>query len=106
MLPRRSTVLALLLVAVSTPASGQATSPTGGSVPAAAASDVSSIDAIISALYHVISGPAGVKRDWDRFRSLHLPEARLITTGFPQYNKRTQLADFKRWVCFEKSEPE
>jgi hypothetical protein len=29
----------------------------------------------------VISGPAGEERDWDRFRSLFLPEARLIPTG-------------------------
>ncbi len=49
--------------------------------PAANPSDVSSIDAIIAALYDVISGPAGEKRDWDRFRSLFVPEARLIPTG-------------------------
>ncbi len=40
--------------------------------------DVATIDAIISAMYAVISGPAGQKRDWDRFRSLFLPEARLV----------------------------
>lgn len=49
--------------------------------PEADPADVSSIDAIIEALYEVISGPAGEERDWDRFRSLHLPEARLIPTG-------------------------
>lgn len=43
--------------------------------------DVASIDAIIAALYDVISGPAGQKRDWDRFRSLFAPGARLIPTG-------------------------
>ncbi len=43
--------------------------------------DVASVDAIIAALYDVISGPAGQARDWDRFRSLHAPEARLIPTG-------------------------
>lgn len=43
--------------------------------------DVSSIDAIIAAIYDVISGPAGKKRDWDRMRSLFLPGARLIPTG-------------------------
>ncbi|CAN5143375.1 hypothetical protein BH18GEM1_BH18GEM1_03700 [soil metagenome] len=36
--------------------------------------DVESIDAIIGALYDVISGPAG-ERDWDRFRSLFAPGA-------------------------------
>ena len=43
--------------------------------------DVASIDAIIAALYDVISGPAGQKRNWDRMRTLFIPEARLIPTG-------------------------
>lgn len=43
--------------------------------------DIASVDAIIGALYDVISGPAGVKRDWDRMRSLFTPEARLTATG-------------------------
>ena len=41
--------------------------------------DVASVDALVSAYYEVISGPAGEARDWDRFRSLFLPEARFIT---------------------------
>ena len=45
--------------------------------PAANPADVSSIDSIVAALYDVISGPAG-KRDWNRFRSLFISEARLI----------------------------
>ncbi|MDH5760426.1 MAG: hypothetical protein OEZ65_12630 [Gemmatimonadota bacterium] len=46
------------------------------------AADVTSQDAIIEALYDVISGPAGEARDWDRFRSLFIPEgARLIPVG-------------------------
>ena len=45
--------------------------------------DVESIDAIIEAVYDVISGPAGV-RDWDRMRSLFIPEARLIAVGTGQ----------------------
>lgn len=40
--------------------------------------DVSSVDSIIEAVYDVISGPAGAERDWDRMRSLFLPDARLI----------------------------
>jgi len=35
-------------------------------VPAADPADAGSIDAILGALYDVISGPAGQKRDWDR----------------------------------------
>lgn len=46
--------------------------------PAARASDVSSLDAIMAAVYRVISGPKGQQRDWDRMRSLFVPGARLI----------------------------
>jgi hypothetical protein len=49
--------------------------------PAANPADVASIDAIVAAVYDVISGPAGKKRDWDRMRSLFVPGARLIPTG-------------------------
>lgn len=49
--------------------------------PAANPADVASMDAIIAALYDVISGPAGKKRDWDRMRSLFVPGARLIPSG-------------------------
>jgi hypothetical protein len=49
--------------------------------PAANPADVASIDAIIKAVYDVISGPAGKKRDWNRMRSLFVPGARLIPTG-------------------------
>jgi len=43
--------------------------------------DVESVDAIVAAVYDVISGPAGQARDWDRWRSLFIPEARLIALG-------------------------
>jgi hypothetical protein len=46
--------------------------------PAAQPADVSTIDAIVAALYDVISGPRGQARDWNRMRSLFLPDARLI----------------------------
>ena len=60
-------------------AGAQETEP-GAEWPDADPEDVASVDAIITALYDVISGPAGEARDWDRFRSLHVPEARLIPT--------------------------
>jgi hypothetical protein len=50
-------------------------------IPEASLSDVVSIDAIVTAAYEVISGPAGKKRDWDRERSLFLSGARLIPTA-------------------------
>ena len=44
--------------------------------PQARPEDVASMDAILAALYDVISGPAGKKRDWNRMRSLFIPEPR------------------------------
>lgn len=49
--------------------------------PVANTSDVASMDSIIAALYDVITGPAGKKRDWDRMRSLFIQGGRLIPTG-------------------------
>jgi hypothetical protein len=49
-------------------------------VKAARSEDVASIEAIVKALYDVISGPAGQKRDWDRMRSLFAPEAKMAAT--------------------------
>ena len=49
--------------------------------PSQEPSDVASVDAIVSAVYDVISGPAGEARNWDRWRSLFIPEARLIAVG-------------------------
>jgi hypothetical protein len=48
--------------------------------PVAKPADVSSPEAILNAVYSVISGPQGQPRDWDRMRSLFLPDARLIPT--------------------------
>ncbi|HEV7889957.1 MAG TPA: hypothetical protein VGP08_04930 [Pyrinomonadaceae bacterium] len=53
----------------------------GGTQTAARTSDVASIDSIIAAVYDVISGPAGQKRDWERMRSLFVPGARLMPTS-------------------------
>jgi hypothetical protein len=39
--------------------------------------DVDTVGHLIASLYDVISGPAGKARDWDRFRSLFLPDGRL-----------------------------
>lgn len=49
--------------------------------PPAYATDVASVDAIITAMYDVISGPAG-PRDWERERHLFHPAARMMR-GLP-----------------------
>lgn len=53
--------------------------------------DVESIDSIVKNLYAVISGPAG-ERDWNRFRSLFYPGAKL---GAMERNEKGKLAGFK-----------
>lgn len=93
-MPRASIRLALLCLLL--PAISIAAQNTKAPLPTSIAShpdwpkanpaDVSSVDAVLSALYDVISGPAGQPRDWNRFRSLFVPDAHLIpvrhgTTG-------------------------
>ncbi|HEV2130001.1 MAG TPA: hypothetical protein VGR27_02805 [Longimicrobiaceae bacterium] len=58
-----------------------AETPVIQSVPAANPADVASIEAIVGALYDVISGPVGQQRDWNRMRSLFIPGGRLMPTG-------------------------
>lgn len=71
--------LALFLcTALTTSVFAQSGSESPAAHPEAKAEDVASVDAIITAVYAVISGPAGQERDWDRFRSLMHPQARLI----------------------------
>lgn len=43
--------------------------------------DVGSSDAILAALYDVISGPAGKQRDWNCLRSLFAPQGRLMAVA-------------------------
>lgn len=58
----------------------QPTMPAKKAASAPRAADVASPEAILAATYDVISGPKGKTRDWERFRSLFLPGARLIPT--------------------------
>jgi hypothetical protein len=62
------------------PVSGIAIANKQDSIPVNPA-DVNSIESIILAVYDVISGPAGEKRNWDRMRTLFVPDARLMPTG-------------------------
>src|SRR2546421_5867141 len=76
----RSVLLLLLLItiAIPSPTQTQATPPAAANAtPAAKPGDVDSLEHILAAVYDVISGPPGT-RDWDRFRSLFYPGARLV----------------------------
>ena len=74
--------LATLTASAQTPT--QAPPPLIGSIatrsdwPQAKPDDVKSPEAILNAVYNVISGPKEQQRDWDRMRSLFIPDARLI----------------------------
>ena len=83
----RLTICLFLLACASAPQSAetprtQAPTPTmvpvPATAPAARPADVASAEAIITALYDVISGGPNQNRDWDRFRSLFTSGARLI----------------------------
>lgn len=76
---RLCSALALLVPVALT--AQQPTPPPAAAPPVADSQDVRSVDAILAALYQVISGDSGVARDWDRFRSLFAPGARLIPVG-------------------------
>ena len=87
--------LIFVFIAVSFCSSSFANRSFTDSIPANS-SDVSSINAIIAAVYDVISGPAGQKRNWDRMRTLFIPEAHMIATG-----KRTNGELVKRVMTVE-----
>ena len=74
----RATRAFVFAAMIAAPAAAQ---QTPAAQPPARPEDVATVDAIMKALYDVISGPAGQKRDWDRFHSLFIPGARLIPTA-------------------------
>ena len=63
--------------------------------------DVASPESIINAIYDTVSGPAGQKRDWDRFRSLFASGARAITTlTQPDGTLATRVVDVEGYIGF------
>ena len=76
---RLSMFVALLMVGFWTGVVAQ--EPEQPAIPEPDTADVESIDAILTAVYDVISGPASEERDWDRLLSLFVPGARLMPTA-------------------------
>jgi hypothetical protein len=74
---KKNTFLSLFFVLLLTLSSMAQTTEIKEANPA----DVASLDAIMKAVYDVISGDAGQKRDWARFRTLFHPDARMIPSG-------------------------
>ena len=55
--------------------------------------------AIVKALYDVISGPAGQQRDWARFKALGIPDAHLVATHrTPDGAMRTRVLTMDQYV--------
>lgn len=83
---KRMLLTALALSGV-TPLAAQQPAPPAAAAPIPAvadSADVKTLDGIMRAIYASISGDSGVRRDWNRFRSLFAPGARLIPTGMRQ----------------------
>lgn len=81
-------ILTLLAAIPAASVRGQSEDSAAKSLPRA--EDVASIEAVINAVYDVISGPATAERDWDRFKSLFAAGARLIPTGKSPETGKTQ----------------
>jgi hypothetical protein len=71
----------------------------------ASPADVSTLDGIMKAVYDVISGDAGQKRDWNRFRSLFHRDARLIPSGKSPRTGNTGARAFTAEEYIKGSEP-
>lgn len=68
-----------------------------GSIPP----DAVSVESIVEAIYDVISGPAGVSPDWERFRALFAPGARLIPTNRESRGERVmRVHDVEEYILF------
>lgn len=62
-------------------------------------SSYETIEAVLRTLYAVISGPAGQPRDWDRYRSLFLPEAHsILAITKPGEAPRARVLDVEGYI--------
>ena len=60
--------------------------------------DVATLDGIMAAFYEVISGAAGVPRQWGRDRTLYIPGVRFVSLGFAGGRIRAHVFDHQAYV--------
>lgn len=77
----RLALLPLVVALLSTPTPKPSAPAPVATAPGPRAEDVATPEALVAALYDVISGPKGQARDWARFRALFAPGARMIPAG-------------------------
>jgi hypothetical protein len=78
------------------PDAGRAVQPDTG--PPELASRLTTPEAVVHALYDVLSGPAEekIERDWDRFRRLVLPDATFLIARWPD-SDGNPVEDLRAW---------
>lgn len=91
----RKTVLACVLVFATL---GYGQTPADSRTPEAAPADVATPDSILKATYDVISGPAGKQRDWNRLRSLCVPDVHFIVLAKPGSPDAVHSYDFNAFM--------
>src|SRR5437867_1216070 len=105
-------VITLLLVSALSRSIAAAQQPSGAAAPSspppppanslwkADPADVASLDGIMRAVYDVISGPAGARRNWDRMHSLFVPGARLgPAVRLPDGRVVAQVGGLDEWIA-------
>ena len=66
-------------------------------LPKPSPADIASAESIVASYYEALSGPAGKKRDWNRFLSLFFPGARLLPAeGISRQVDRLQALGVRR----------
>jgi hypothetical protein len=71
----------------------------GAQMPTPRPADVGTLDAIISAFYDVVSGPAGAPRQWQRDSSLYIPGVRFVSMSVRQGRPVAQVSDHGQYAA-------